>query len=216
MQNEQIHRSSDRRRLRMVELIAFPLRTMLVLVPLWLTYWLFQRFSAGDVSGLYDFTIWLTVGLALLSVARTVSGMRGLPSGSVFGSADHSGRFLSNLRRPFAAFREHFVAVHFSDPLPDGDLKVLRRLELFLLTPLRILVGGLFFWIGNSIVTGILVNGIGSALLFNILWVTIVMLYVIYVLSQAFVSIFARGETSFAEALRVREWFRRVRRKFIL
>lgn len=213
MGSQQSNGSSNLRRVRVFELLWFPLRTSLVVTPVWAVYGLFQRFSPGDVTGLYDFALWLSFGLVLLSTGRTIVAVRGQPDSLLLRGAGHSARLpkRSNPQRAILTFRGLRADVYFSDPLPAEDVKVLRRLELFLLTPLRILAGTIVFWIVNNLVV-FLTAGAGLTFVFNILWYTIVILYVIYVALQAIVPIIASGGPGFDDALRVRAWFRRFRR----
>ncbi|SPZ48577.1 Uncharacterised protein [Agrobacterium tumefaciens] len=132
-------------------------------------------------------------------------GGEGQPDSLLLRGAGHSARLpkRSNPQRAILTFRGLRADVYFSDPLPAEDVKVLRRLELFLLTPLRILAGTIVFWIVNNLVV-FLTAGAGLTFVFNILWYTIVILYVIYVALQAIVPIIASGGPGFDDALRVR------------
>lgn len=65
---------------RLAELLLFPLRTALVIAPLWFVYWMFSRFSLSNVSILYDGAIWFSVALAVLSIAKTGMSMRVAPN----------------------------------------------------------------------------------------------------------------------------------------
>lgn len=213
MGSQQFHGSSDPRRLRVFELLWFPLRTLIVIAPLWAVYGFFQRFSPGDVTELYDFALWLSIGLVLLSTGRTIVAVRGQPDSLPLRGAGRAARLLnrSSMQRTILAFRGLLVDVYFSDPLPAEDVKSLRRLELFLLTPLRILAGATVFWIVNSLLM-FSTERDGLTFVFSILWYTIVILYVIYVALQAIVPIIASGGPGFDDARRVRAWFRRFRR----
>lgn len=214
MGSQQLHGSSDLGRLRIFELLLFPLRTLLVITPVWVVYALFQRFSLGDVTGLYDFALWLSIGLALLSTGRTIIALRRQPDSLLLRGAEHTARLLqrSRLQEIARIVRKLMIEVFFSHPLPAEDRKILRRFELFLLTPLRILAGAFVFWIVNGSLPLLLAEGAGPASLFNLLWHTIIVLYGIYVVLQAVVPLIASGGPGFDDARRTREWFRRFRR----
>ncbi len=61
--------------LRFAEVLLCPFRTAVVVAPLWLIYWMYDRFSLADVSVLYDCAIWFSAGMIILSLGKTIMAM---------------------------------------------------------------------------------------------------------------------------------------------
>lgn len=83
--------------LRFAEFLLCPFRTVVVVAPLWLIYWMYNRFSFMDVSILYDGAIWLSAVMIVLSPAKTVMTMWMTPDSILLRDARRATRVVSNI-----------------------------------------------------------------------------------------------------------------------
>ncbi|MGV1793608.1 hypothetical protein ACQZ6J_24730 [Rhizobium sp. A37_96] len=204
--------------MRFAELLLLPFRTALVIAPLWLVYWMYARFSLSDVSILYDAAIWFSVALAVLSIAKTALSMRVAPTSLLLRDAGRTVRFFAILRRPefWTNLVEAIRVTRAADApgaLSRSELRVLRRIELFLLTPLR--VAGLL--IVYPVVRDVLpvITPIGFSWLGTIngwMWFGVMLSYLFYVSGRAVAAIVSMDDGPFDDARRLRDWVRRLRR----
>lgn len=84
---------------RLAEVLLCPFRTVVVVAPLWLIYWMYDRFSLVDVSILYDGAIWFSAGMIVLSLAKTVMTMWKTPDSIMLRDARRAIRIVSNMRK---------------------------------------------------------------------------------------------------------------------
>ncbi|WP_454858498.1 hypothetical protein [Rhizobium binxianense] len=203
--------------MRLAELLLFPLRTALVIAPLWFVYWMFARFSLSDVSILYDAAIWLSVALAVLSVAKTGISMRVAPNSVLL---RHAWRLvhISAIVRRREFWRDVPDAVRMTPApdvpgaLPRSELRVLRPIELFIVTPLR-LVLAVAVYIGLRDFAGSMMpEPAWLGTLNSWIWFATFIVYIVYVLGRAAVALVSRQADAFEDARRLRDWTRRFRR----
>lgn len=211
METQQPHTPAVPAHLRGLELLLFPLRTLLVLVPLWFVYWLFERYSANDVSGLHRFTIWLSAGLFLLSIVRTTMALRGEPNGHLLRGASSLSQRITAARaaNAFNLLSDMFVRTNFSQQIPAGELRVLRRIELFALMPARFAAGAAIILIGELALPVLLANGTITSAAVILTWYITIALYIVYVVSQAVVAAVATGGPVFNDARKLVQIFKR-------
>lgn len=84
---------------RFAEVLLCPLRTAIVVAPLWLIYWMYDRFSLEDVSVLYDCAIWFSAGMIVLSLGKTIVTMWMTPDSMLLRDARRATRIISNIRK---------------------------------------------------------------------------------------------------------------------
>lgn len=118
------------------------------------------------------------------------------------------------LIRTYGNLRDAFVRANFSQPMPSEELAVLRRIELLLLTPLRITVGILVFLAVEAILAEMLKDGSVLTFVVVILWYVIVSLYLFYVASGAILAATSPGGPAFDDAIKLRGLYRRLRNRF--
>jgi hypothetical protein len=203
--------------MRFAELLLLPFRTALVIAPLWLVYWMYARFSLRDVSILYDAAIWFSVALAVLSIGKTAISMRVAPTSVLLRDAWRTVRFFAILRRPefwtnlAGAIR---VAPEPEAPgaLPRSELRVLRQIELLLLTPLRLAGLLIIYPVVRDILPMITPTGLSWLGTINgWVWFGVMLSYLFYLSGRAIAAIVSTADGPFDDARRLRDWVRRFR-----
>ena len=203
--------------MRLAELLLFPLRTALVIAPLWCVYWMFSRFSLSDVSILYDGAIWFSVALAVLSIAKTGISMRVAPNSVLLRDAWRAVKISAIVsKREFWSNLADAVKVtpapDAPGALPRSELRVLRPIELFVLTPLRLASSIAVYVIVRDVVELIAYEPVWLAKLNGWVWFAAFILYLVYVVGRAAAALASTDESAFEDARRLRAWVRRFRR----
>lgn len=203
--------------MRLAELLLFPLRTALVIAPLWFVYWMFARFSLSDVSILYDAAIWLSVALAVLSVAKTGISMRVAPNSVLLRDAWRAVKLsaIVSKREFWSNLADEVKVTPAPDApgtLPRSELRVLRPIELFVLTPVRVASSIAVYIFVRDVAELIAYEPAWLAKLNSWIWFAAFVLYLVYVVSRATVAVASTDESPFEDARRLRDWVRRLRR----
>lgn len=204
--------------MRFAEVLLLPFRTALVIAPLWLVYWMYASFSLSDVSILYDAAIWFSIALAILSVAKTAISMRVAPTSVLLRDTWRTVRLFAILRRSkfwtnLAESARVAPAPGAPGALPRSELRVLRQIELFLLTPLRLAGLLIVYPVVRDILPVITPTGFSWLGTINgWMWFGVMLSYLFYVSGRAVAAMVSTDDGPFDDARRLRDWVRRFRR----
>jgi hypothetical protein len=177
---------------------------------------MYARFSLSNVSILYGATIWFSVTLAVLSIAKTAVSMRVATESILSRDAWRTVKFFATVRkREFWINLVNAVGVTpipgAPKALPRSGLRVLRPTELFILTPLRLVLSVAIYMIVRDF-TGIVTLGpdwFGT--LNSWFWFATFVVYLVYVVSRAAVAVASTEGSAFEDACRIRDLVRRLR-----
>ncbi|MCZ7497312.1 hypothetical protein G6M78_15725 [Agrobacterium tumefaciens] len=192
--------------IRSTELLLFPLRTALVVAPIWLVYWMYSRFSLSDVSMLFDVAIWLSVALAVLSTIKTGISMRVSTDSVLLRDALRAVKFSAVFRK------REFWSNPNESAVPHSQLRVLRRIELFVLTPMRLAVSIAMYLLVRNMAELITSEPTWLASLNSWSWSAVLVLYVIYLVCKAVMALASTDASNFVDAQRFQAWAKRLRR----